>query len=185
VVLGDSQTVQAAPPSGTVTFLFTDIEGSTGLLERLRGDYALLLAQHRDLLRRTFAEWDGFEVDTQGDSFFVAFPRAADALGCAREAQRALAAHVWPEGIELRVRMGVHTGEALLAPTGYVGMEVHRAARIGAVGHGGQVLVSLSAREQVGDDLPDGADLRDLGSHRLKGLPEPRCASSTWRPRSR
>lgn len=157
-------------PAGTVTFLFTDIEGSTLLLERLREGYATVLADQRDLLRAAFAERNGFEVDTQGDSFFVAFPRAADALMCALEAQRALQAHQWPDGTSVRVRMGLHTGEPTIARTGYVGMDVHRAARIAASGHGGQVLLSRTVRDLVAGQLPDGASLIDLGAHRLKDV---------------
>jgi predicted ATPase len=144
-------------PSGTVTFLFTDIEGSTKLLHELGDAYADALAEHRRVLRNAFERHDGVEVDTQGDAFFVAFARAADALGAARDAQAGL------DG-PIRVRMGVHTGEPLVADEGYVGIDVHRAARIAAVGHGGQVLVSQSTRDLVADDL------LDLGEHRLKDL---------------
>ena len=112
----------ASLPAGTVTFLFTDIEGSTKLLDQLRADYATVLAEHRDILRVSFGEWNGIEVDTQGDSFFVAFSRAADAIACAAESQRLLAAHRWPKDVVVRVRMGLHTGEPLVMKTGYVGM---------------------------------------------------------------
>src|SRR5205814_3713928 len=148
-------------PSGTVTFLFTDIEGSTRLLHELGDAYADALAEHRRVLREAFARHGGVEVDTQGDAFFVAFARASDALAAAREAQSAL------DG-EIRVRMGVHTGEPLLTQEGYVGLDVHRAARIAAAGHGGQVLVSQSTRDLAGGDA-----LRDLGLHRLKDLTAP------------
>jgi predicted ATPase len=147
-------------PAGTVTFLFTDIEGSTKLLHELGDDYANALAEHRRVLREAFQRHDGIEVDTQGDAFFVAFARAADALSAAREGQAGL------DG-PIRVRMGVHTGEPLVTDEGYVGIDVHRAARIAAVGHGGQVLVSQSTRELVSDDL------LDLGEHRLKDLTAP------------
>jgi predicted ATPase/class 3 adenylate cyclase len=160
-------------PTGTVTFLFTDIEGSTRLLERLHEEYATVLAEQRDLLRSAFARWGGHEVDTQGDSFFVAFTRARDAVACAIEAQHALAAHAWPQGAAVRVRMGLHTGEPLVGSAGYVGMDVHRAARIAAAGHGGQVLLSQTTRDLVYQDLPPGASLRDLGSHRLKDIEHP------------
>jgi predicted ATPase/class 3 adenylate cyclase len=149
-------------PSGTVTFLFTDVEGSTRLLGELGNAYADLLAEHRRRLREVFAEHGGVEVDTQGDAFFVAFPRARDALGAARGAQEALG-----EG-PIRVRIGVHTGEPLVTEEGYVGIDVHRAARIAAAGHGGQVLVSQSTR-----DLAGSGELRDLGRHRLKDLTAP------------
>lgn len=160
-------------PSGTVTFLFTDIEGSTQLLERLGNDYASLLADQRDLLHTTAEKFNGHEVDSQGDAFFFAFFRAADAVAFAAAAQRALASHPWPRGEALRVRMGLHTGEPMLARTGYVGMDVHRAARIGAAGHGGQVLLSETTRALVENELPDGTGLLDLGEHKLKDLRYP------------
>jgi predicted ATPase/class 3 adenylate cyclase len=146
-------------PTGTVTFLFTDIEGSTKLLHELGDRYADVLAEHRRIVRDAFAAHDGVEVDTQGDAFFVAFARATDAVAAAAESQRELA-----EG-PVRVRMGIHTGEPVRTDEGYVGMDVHRAARIAAAGHGGQVLVSQTSRE-----LLDGQSLRDLGEHRLKDL---------------
>jgi predicted ATPase len=147
-------------PRGTVTFLFTDIEGSTRLLHELGADgYAEELAKHRDVLRRAFERHDGVEVDTQGDAFFVAFPTAPGALAAAREAQQEL---------ELSVRMGLHTGTPLLTDEGYVGADVHRAARIAAAGHGRQVLVSTATAALV-----DGEELRDLGEHRLKDLSAP------------
>ena len=149
-------------PSGTVTFLFTDIEGSTKLLHELGDDYADALSEHRRALRAAFDAHGGVEVDTQGDAFFVAFSRARDALAAARDGQEALG------GGPLRVRMGVHTGEPIVTDEGYVGLDVHRAARIAAVGHGGQVLVSQSTRELAGAD-----GLRDLGEHRLKDLTAP------------
>jgi predicted ATPase/class 3 adenylate cyclase len=160
-------------PTGTVAFLFTDIEGSTRLLARLPDRYGELLAEHQRVLRAAFAAHDGCEVGTEGDSFFVAFARAPDALAAAVQAQRALAATAWPEGVELRVRMGVHTGAATVRGGDYVGLDVHRAARIAAAGHGGQVLVSAATRELVADALPAGVALRDLGEHRLKDLERP------------
>ena len=160
-------------PTGTVTFLFTDIEGSTRLLDGLRDAYGSLLSDQRMLLRAAFAQWGGFEVDTQGDSFFVAFSRASDAVSCAVAAQRAIANHHWPHDAQVRVRMGLHTGEPIVQRTGYVGMDVHRAARVAAAGHGGQILVSQSTRELVAADLPDGIALRSLGRHRLKDVREP------------
>jgi len=149
-------------PTGTVTFLFTDIEGSTKLLEELGEGYADVLAEHRRILRFAFTAHDGLEVDTQGDAFFVAFARATDAAAAAAEAQGALA-----DG-PVRVRMGIHTGEPIRTEEGYAGMDVHRAARIAAVGHGGQVLVSQTARDLLGEQ----SKLRDLGAHRLKDLTE-------------
>ena len=161
-------------PEGTVTFLFTDIEGSTKLLDRLGPDlYADLLADQRDIMRAAFIAWNGREIDTQGDAFFVAFPRASDGVCAVAEIQRALAAHEWPEGVELRVRMGVHTGEPIAGGEGYVGMDVHRAARIAHVGHGGQVLLSESVVALARDQLPEGVALRDLGEHQLKDLARP------------
>ena len=145
-----------------MTLLFTDVEGSTRLLHEHGDRYADLLAEHRKALRDAFAHNGGIEVDTQGDAFFVAFARASDALAAAREGQEALAAG------PIRVRMGVHTGEPTVTEEGYVGMDVHRAARIAAAGHGGQVLVSQSTRDLVGGD-----GLRDLGDHRLKDLQAP------------
>jgi len=158
-------------PTGTVTLLFTDIEGSTNLLQRLGGEqYAAVLAEQRDLLRHVFHAFDGHEVDTQGDAFFVAFARATDAVAAAVECQRALAGHAWPEGVTVRVRMGLHTGEPIRATEGYVGLDVHHAARIMGAGHGGQVLLSQATRELVVQVLPEGVTLLDLGEHRLKDL---------------
>jgi WD40 repeat protein/class 3 adenylate cyclase len=167
---GTSEQAAVPIPVGTVTLLFTDIEGSTRLLDRLRGEYAQVLEDQRELLRTLFERWQGHEVDTQGDSFFAAFPSAQQAVCCAAEAQRALAAHVWPRGVTVRVRMGLHTGEPVVATTGYVGMDVHRAARVGAAGHGGQVLLTQTTRDLVADELPADTSLRDLGEHRLKDL---------------
>jgi class 3 adenylate cyclase/tetratricopeptide (TPR) repeat protein len=160
-------------PSGTVTFLFTDIEGSTRLLKRLGDRYADALADHHRLLHVAFAEHSGQVVDTQGDAFFVAFPRARDAVEAAVAAQRALATHRWPEGAELRVRMGIHTGEPTVGAERYVGLGVHRAARISSIGHGGQVLLSNATRELLEEELPAGVGLRDLGEHHLKDLQRP------------
>jgi len=162
-----------AQPSGTVTFLFTDIEESTNLLDNLREQYATVLAEHHQILRAAIQKWNGREVDTQGDTFFVIFSRALDAVQCAAEAQRALASHSWLHSQPLRVCMGLHTAEPLIASTGYVGMDVHRAARIGDSGHGGQVLLSQTTRELVVHDLPQGLTIRDLGEHRLKDLKFP------------
>jgi predicted ATPase len=148
-------------PSGTVTFLFTDIEGSTRLLQELGRGYADVLAEHRRLLREMWARHRGVEVDTAGDAFFIAFSRASDAVAAAGEAQVALA-----EG-PVRVRMGLHTGEPIEGVEGYVGLDVHRAARIAAAGHGGQVLLSQSTADLAG------AEVRDLGLHRLKDLSAP------------
>ena len=148
-------------PTGTVTFLFTDIEGSTRLLHELGDAYVEALAEHRRVLREAFGRHEGVEVDTQGDAFFVVFARASDAVAAANAAQSALAAPI-------RVRMGLHTGEPLITDEGYAGIDVHRAARIAAVGHGGQVLLSQSTR-----DLVAGDSVLDLGEHRLKDLTAP------------
>ncbi|HEV2474038.1 MAG TPA: adenylate/guanylate cyclase domain-containing protein, partial [Chthonomonadales bacterium] len=160
-------------PTNTITLLFTDIEGSTRLLQRLGERYGDLLMECRRLLRDVFQHWHGHEVDTQGDAFFVVFARAADAVSAAVAAQRALAAHAWPDGVEVRIRMGLHTGEPSLVAEGYVGEDVHYAARIMSSAHGGQVLLSLTTRELVEHALPDGVGLRDLGEHRLKDLGHP------------
>jgi len=159
----------ADAPSGTVTLLFTDIEGSTKLLQRSGELYGELLADHRIMLRAAFDSHDGYEVDTEGDAFFVAFRSAKDGAAAAAEAQRALAEHSWPDGNEVRVRMGLHTGEPRLVDRAYVGLDVHRAARVMGAAHGGQVLLSQSTRKQFGDDSP----LLDLGEHRLKDLLQP------------
>jgi len=158
-------------PTGTVTLLFTDIEGSTRLHQQLGDRYASLLAECRQLLRVAFQQWNGHEVDTQGDAFFVAFARATDAISAAVAAQRALFTHIWPEGVAVRVRIGLHTGEPSVTTEGYVGLDVHHAARVISAGHGGQVLLSQTTHDLVEHDLPQGVSLRDLGEHRLKDLP--------------
>ncbi len=160
-------------PTGTITLLFTDIEGSTRLLQQLGDRYEVVLADCRRLLRRAFQAQHGQEVDTQGDSFFVAFARATDALSAAVEAQRALASHPWPAGAAVRVRMGLHTGEPSLTHGDFVGLDVHHAARIMSAGHGGQVLLSQTTHDLVEYDLPDDVGLRDLGEHHLKDLGRP------------
>jgi YVTN family beta-propeller protein len=160
-------------PSGTVTFLFTDVEGSTRLLKQLRDRYGEALGDHQAILRDAFARHGGREIDTQGDSFFVAFRSAKDAVAAAVTGQLALADHAWPDGGEFRVRMGIHTGEPTVGEERYVGLGVHRAARICAAGHGGQVLLSQTTRELLRDDpIPD-VSARDLGAHLLKDLDEP------------
>ncbi len=158
---------------GTVTFVFTDIEGSTRLLERLGDRYAEALAEHRRILRDAFGSRGGRELDTQGDSFFYAFERARDAVAAAVAGQRSLATHAWPDGEELRVRMSVHTGEPVVGEEGYVGIDVHRAARICSAGHGGQVLLSATTAALVSGALPDGVTQVPLGDLRLKDLSEP------------
>jgi class 3 adenylate cyclase len=147
-------------PTGTVTLLFTDVEGSTQLLREQGQRYADVLGEHRRLLRDACARHGGVEVDTQGDAFFVVFPAAADAAAAAQEGQRAL------QGTPVRVRMGLHTGEPRATDEGYVGLDVHRAARVAACGHGGQIVVSEATRALLSDTL----ELNDLGEHRLKDL---------------
>lgn len=165
--------VERSLPTGTVSLLCTDIEGSTRLLHALGERYAEALAEHRRLLRTAFAENRGCEVDTQGDAFFYAFPRAHYAVAGAVAAQRALAAHAWPEGLALRVRIGIHTGEPTATGEGYVGLDVHRAARVMSAGHGGQVLLTQSTKDLLPHELSDAVSLRDLGDHRLKDLTHP------------
>jgi predicted ATPase/class 3 adenylate cyclase len=160
-------------PSGTVTFLFSDIEGSTQLLHQLGDRYADALEQHRRLLREAFDRHGGVEVGTEGDSFFVAFARARDGLAAAADGQRALASHPWPDARPFRVRIGLHTGEALVTDANYVGVDVHRAARVMAAGHGGQIVVSQTTADLAADDLPKATSLRDLGEHSLKDLTLP------------
>jgi YVTN family beta-propeller protein len=160
-------------PSGTVTMLFTDIEGSTQLVRTLGKRYPDVLNEHHRLLREAFATHDGHEIDTEGDSFFVVFRRATDAVAATVDAQRALAGHAWPEGVAVRVRMGLHTGEPSRGGEGYVGLGVHRTARIAAAGHGGQVLVSETTRHLLEGEEPAGVELRDLGPQVLKDFEQP------------
>ncbi|MDQ3938838.1 MAG: adenylate/guanylate cyclase domain-containing protein, partial [Chloroflexota bacterium] len=160
-------------PTGTVTFLFTDIEDSTGLLTALGDSYGDTLARHHALLRDAMARHGGVEVMTEGDSFFVVFRSPLAAVRAAADAQRALDAERWPVGATVRVRIGLHTGEAVLGGDNYVGLDVHRASRIASSGHGGQTLVSDATRALVEQVMPEGLGLRDLGRHRLKGLPAP------------
>ncbi len=161
-------------PTGTVTFLFTDIEGSTKLFHELGEGYREMQRDHQRLMREAIASGGGHEVRTEGDSFFVAFPSAEGAVAAAVTAQRALAAHSWSHGEPLRVRMGMHTGEGRLLDEDYLSIDVNRAARIAAAGHGGQVLMSDATRMLVADAVPADVTLRDLGKHRLKDFDEPR-----------
>jgi class 3 adenylate cyclase len=157
-------------PGGTVTFLFSDIEGSTRLLEQLGDRYQDVHRDHRRILRERLSEAGGREIDTQGDAFFFSFTRARDAVAGAVAGQRALAEHEWPEGADVKVRMGLHTGEPTVGEEGYVGMDVIRAARICSAGHGGQILLSETTRALVGNNLPDGVEVRDLGRANLKDI---------------
>jgi predicted ATPase/class 3 adenylate cyclase len=157
-------------PTGTVTFLFTDIEGSTRLVQSLGSDYPALLARHHAIMRSAIAAHGGVEAGTEGDSFFVAFPSAVGAVGATVDAQRALHTEPWPGDDPVAVRMGLHTGEGTVSGDSYVGIDVHRAARIAAAGHGGQTLLSETTRALAAGSLPNGVSLTDLGEHRLKDL---------------
>ncbi|HEY7599106.1 MAG TPA: adenylate/guanylate cyclase domain-containing protein, partial [Candidatus Limnocylindrales bacterium] len=159
-------------PTGTVTFMFTDIEGSTRLVQALGERYPPLLARHHALLRAAISGAGGVEVSTEGDAFFAAFDSAAAAIAAAVSAQRALAAEEWPADAPVRVRMGLHSGAGETLDQTYVGLDVHRAARIAAAAHGGQLLLSDATRALAGT-LPAGLELRDLGEHRLKDLAAP------------
>ena len=161
-------------PTGTVTFLFTDIEGSTRLLQELGSDYRSVQDQHTEIVRRSITEAGGTEVRTEGDSFFAAFVTPGDAARAAVAAQRDLASQSWPPGRPLRVRMGLHTGEGVLGGDDYLGLDVNRAARIAAAASGGQILLSEATAVLAQHALPRGVTIRNLGHHRLKdfGLPE-------------
>ena len=157
-------------PSGTVTFLFTDIEGSTALLRELGDGYADVLREERRILRDTLTGAGGQEIDTQGDAFFFSFTRAREAVAGAVAAQTALADHEWPAGVQVKVRMGLHTGEPSVGDEGYVGLDVVRAARICSAGHGGQILMSETTRALMGAEVPGGWSLHDLGRRELKDV---------------
>jgi class 3 adenylate cyclase len=160
----------SALPAGTVTFLFTDIEGSTRLLQQLGDRYGDVVRDHRRIVREALQQHRGSEVDTQGDAFFYSFARARDAVAGAVDAQRALAQHEWPDGTDVRVRMGLHTGEPTVGEEGYLGLDVVRAARICSAGSGGQILLSETTRALLGNDVPDGAAVVDLGQQNLKDI---------------
>jgi class 3 adenylate cyclase len=161
-------------PSGTVTFAFSDIEGSTALLKRLGdADYATLLATHRRLVRETFAGFGGHEIDTQGDAFFYSFVRAREAVAAAVAVTRAHVEAKWPQAVAVRIRIGLHTGEPAVGDEGYTGLDVVRASRIAATGVGGQVLLSDTTRAIVADDLPEGVRLRSLGERALRDIDRP------------
>jgi predicted ATPase/class 3 adenylate cyclase len=160
-------------PTGTVTFMFTDIEGSTRMLHAMGDGYRVVQDAHLGLLREAIAQGEGVELGTEGDAFFVVFAKPTGALRTAVAAQQLLAGHAWPEGVSLRVRMGLHTGEGILGGDQYLGMDVNRTARIAASAHGGQVLISDATRALVAPTLPSDVTLRDMGEHRLKDLPYP------------
>ncbi|MFL5685487.1 MAG: ATP-binding protein [Chloroflexota bacterium] len=166
-------TERRALPTGTVTFLRTDVEGSMRLVRELGAAWDDVNAAHISLIRDAVSEHGGVVVRTEGDAAFAVFPEARAAVTAAIDAQRALGARDWPDGVDLRVRMGLHSGEAYLAGDDYGGFEVNRAARIAAAGHGGQILLSDPTRALVADALPEGVDLRDLGTHALRDVPRP------------
>ena len=164
----------ARAPAATLTFLFSDIEGSTRTLDTLGSEaYTTVLERHAAIMRAAIANHGGREQGTEGDSFFVVFDNALDAVAAAVEAQRALATEPWPPGGEVTVRMGLHAGEASTSAAGLVGIDVNRAARIAAAAHGGQIVVSEAVRALVTPDLGEAISLRGLGNHRLKDLREP------------
>jgi class 3 adenylate cyclase len=163
----------ATLPAGTVTFVFSDIEGSTALMKRFGAGYAELIAEHRRIVRETFGRHQGIEIDTQGDSFFFAFARARDAVAAAVELQRTHAENEWPGGETVRVRIGLHTGEPAVGEEGYLGVDVVRAARLSATGAGGTVLLSETTRALVGSSLPEGVSIHPAGERRLKDIDEP------------
>jgi len=159
-------------PRGIVTFLLTDIEGSTGLLQRLGNRYAALLADVRAVIRSCVHRAGGREVDARADEFFAVFVRASAALEAALEIERGLRSRAWPDDVGVKVRVGLHSGRPTLTDSGYVGLAVHTVARICSAAHGGQILLSSAARDALGRARPAGLRLRSLGSHRLRGLRE-------------
>ena len=160
-------------PHGTVTFAFTDIEGSTALLKRLGDGYGDVLGAHRRLVRDAFTTFDGVEIDTQGDAFFLAFARARDAVAAATRVQRDHVSYEWPRGAVVRTRIGLHTGEPTIGEEGYLGLDVVRAARLCGVCEGGHVLLSEATRALVGATLPEGVSVFPLGERHLKDIDEP------------
>lgn len=166
-----AQTAEARQlPRGPVTFLYTDVEGSTPLLARLGNRYADILSEKRRLIRTIVREEGGVEIDSRADEFFGVFPQTGNPLGAALKIQRRFRDHAWPDGIAVRVRIGLHSGQPQMTDEGYVGLDVHRANRIGSAGHGGQILLSNAAREQIDLLLPLDANVQCLGEFRLKGL---------------
>ncbi|MEP6757891.1 MAG: adenylate/guanylate cyclase domain-containing protein [Actinomycetota bacterium] len=158
-------------PTGTVTFLLADIEGSTALLHRLGDGYTTVLKDVRALIRSCARRSGGHKVDAHGDEYFAVFARAGSAAEAAIEIQRSMTAHAWPDGVDVRVRIGVHSGRPTLTDDGYVGLSVHTVARICSIGHGGQILLSSRAKDALAARLPAGGRVRDLGAHRLAGIP--------------
>jgi len=162
-------------PTGSVTFLLTDIEGSTNLLQQLGDRYAALLSEVRAMIRGSVSRSGGREVDARADEFFAVFDRAPKALEAALAIERAMQGRSWPDGSEVKIRIGIHSGRPTLTDTGYVGLAVHAVARICSAAHGGQILLSGAARDAVGRSRPPGLRFRSLGSHRLRGLREPQA----------
>ena len=160
-------------PKGHITFLLTDLEGSTELLARLDDRYASLAAAVRRVLRGAVRKAGGHEVDARGDEFFAVFEHAPAALAAAVELQREMAAGPWPDDVDVRIRAGIHSGRPTLTETGYVGLAVHAAARICYSAHGGQIVVSAAAHAAISDAIAEGIELRSLGSWRFQGLREP------------
>src|SRR5919106_1809901 len=159
-------------PGGTVTFVFTDIEGSTELVTRLGEEYRELLNTHHRLLREPFSARGGVGASTGGDAFFVLLTAAPQAVAAAVEAQRAVSQHPWPDGVDVRVRIGIHSGEAAFGGDNYVGVDLHRASRIMAAAHGGQIVLSAATHALSEHGAPVGVAFRDLGEHRLRDLPK-------------
>jgi class 3 adenylate cyclase len=165
-------TAAAALPTGFVTLVMSDIEASTALLQRLGDRYAALLNDVRGILRSAVSRAGGREIDARADEFFGVFERAAAAIEAAVAFQRALGTRAWPEGLEVRVRVGIHSGRPTLTDVGYIGLAVHTTARVCAAAHGGQIVVSAASRAAIGTSAPTGIRFRNLGRHRLPGLPE-------------
>ena len=169
----DIEAGRRALPTGTVTFLRTDVEGSMGLVRALGQGWDAVNATHMGIIRKAVDEHGGISVRTEGDAMFAVFPEARAAVSAAIAAQRGLVTHDWPAGADVRVRMGLHSGEAYLAGDDYGGFEVSRAARIAGAGHGGQIVLSETTRALVADALPDGVEVHDLGRHALRDVPRP------------
>ena len=166
-------TEAASLPTGFVTLLMSDIEGSTLLLRQLGGRYGALLNDVRAVLRAAVARANGREIDARADEFFAVFERAGAAVDTAVAVQRELGSRTWPDGVQVRVRLGIHSGAPTLTDVGYIGLAVHMTARVCAAGHGGQILVSAATRAAIGTSPPAGVRFRNLGRHRLPGLPDP------------
>jgi class 3 adenylate cyclase len=168
-----TSTATAALPTGFLTLVMTDIEGSTGLLRRLGDGYGGLLNDVRGIVRTAVLRASGREIDARADEFFAVFDRPAAAIEAAVALQRALGKRAWPQRLEVRLRVGIHSGRPTLTDAGYIGLAVHRTARLCAAAHGGQILVSAATRAAIGDSAPAGIRFRRLGRRRLPGLPDP------------